>query len=260
MLEMAFQYTETDHAQYERDGYVIPDGCLSPETVVDIRGKVDLLVEQLHPTRTADRLISVHQCGVRWLWELATAPLLLDIVEQQIGPNITLWSTHVLAKPPFTGIVVPWHQDAPYWNIKGRMAGGIWIAIDDVDEGNGTMSVLPGWHKKGTLPRLVRDGDGFNEEIDPAALPDDVDEIKATYRLKSGQMATHDTMIPHSSTPNTSDRWRRVIVLRYIAADGELNAETLSDYRTLVPFEREFFLVRGEDVNRCGLRRSPFDD
>jgi len=262
MIAPEFRYTEADHAQYESEGYAILDNCLAPSTVDEIRAEIDALVEQLHPTRTADNdLICVHQCGARWLWELAIAPPLLDMVERQVGPNITLWTTHILAKPPRTGIVVPWHQDEPYWNISGRMAGGIWIAIDDVDEGNGTMSVLPGWHKRGTLPRLTV-GDAapgvFNEEIDRASLPADTDAVKVTYRLKAGQLAIHNTMIPHCSTPNTSDRWRRVVVLRYIAADGELNPKTLQDYRDLFSFEREFFLVRGEDVNGRGLRRSPF--
>ena len=71
-------------------------------------------------------------------------------------------------------------------------------------------------------------------------------------------MATHDTMLPHSSTPNRSDRWRRHIGFRYMAADGQLADKSYRNFRTLEPFPREFFLVRGEDVKGYGLKRSPF--
>ena len=134
-----------------------------------------------------------------------------------------------------------------------------WLAIDDVDEGNGSMSVLPGWHTKGTLPR--RDShasNAFNEEIEPGALPENIDDIKVTYRLKSGQMATHHTMIPHSSTTNRSERWRRVIVLRYIAADAQIGEKTYVCPITRETFDREAFLVRGRDLNDQGRRQTPF--
>ena len=39
---------------------------------------------------------------------------------------------------------MPWHQDAPYWNVHPeRHAAAIWIAVSDVDSENGTMSVVP---------------------------------------------------------------------------------------------------------------------
>jgi hypothetical protein len=66
-------------------------------------------------------------------------------------------------------------------------------------------------------------------------------------------------MIPHNSPPNRSDRWRRVLVLRYLAAGGQLGTKTYLHHRTAEPFQREFFLVRGKDVQGLNLRRTPFD-
>jgi len=64
--------------------------------------------------------------------------------------------------------------------------------------------------------------------------------------------------MPHTSTPNSSDRYRRVLVLRYMGAEGTVGAKEYEDYRTGEKFSRECFLVRGEDVGKHGLRRSPF--
>ncbi len=128
-----------------------------------------------------------------------------------------------------------------------------------MDNDNGAMAVLPGWHTRGTLPRRDTGVDeGFTEEIDPSALPDDLDAVKVQYRFPAGGMAIHDTMIPHNSYPNQSDRWRRVLVLRYMAAAGECGPKTYPDYRTGEPFTRECFLVSGEDSQQRGWKRAPF--
>ena len=48
--------------------------------------------------------------------------------------------------------------------------------------------------------------------------------------------------------PNRSpNRWRRVLVIRYITADGEMGANEYSDFHTGEPFSRQFILLRGEE-------------
>ena len=260
LIEDNFVYSDEAHAQYEKEGFYIFDSCLTPEGVDVCEANIERMIRELHPESLSEEMIGPHQRGERWVWDLATEPQILDMIEWQIGPDILLWAIHILAKRPRTGIDVPWHQDAPYWNVKGNMPGSVWIAVDDVDEANGTMSIIPGWHTKGTLPRKDTGSDTvFTEEIDAGALPDNVDDVKVTYLLKAGQMATHHTMLPHTSTPNTSDRWRRVIAIRYIAADATLGEKTYTCPVTREPFQREFFLVRGNDINGHGLRTSPFD-
>lgn len=38
-----------------------------------------------------------------------------------------------------------WHQDAPYWPIVAPMTEvTAWVALDDADEDNGCMSMVPG--------------------------------------------------------------------------------------------------------------------
>ena len=36
----------------------------------------------------------------------------LDVVESIIGPDIALWSSHFICKPPGVGKRVPWHEDS----------------------------------------------------------------------------------------------------------------------------------------------------
>ena len=256
MIRHDWQYTTEHAAQYAREGYCVYDRFLTEQALFDCRGQIDRMLTELEPGRDPSDIISPHQIE-RWVWDLATEPQILDMIEAQIGPNIVLWSSHMLLKSPGSGIEVPWHQDAPYWNVSGPLPAGLWIAFDDMDAENGAMAVLPGWHTKGVLPRDDRPGNLFHEMISPDALPENVEEAQVQYSMPAGGMAIHDTMIPHCSQPNRSDRWRRVLVLRYMSADGEMGDKIYADYRDGSPMPRVYFLVRGEDVAGRGLPTAP---
>ena len=258
LVDTSFHYTEENHAQYEECGYCIVGKLLSDEGLAYCQREVEAMIQEKKlPDLPADRIISAHQ-QEPWLWDLATQPALLDLMERQVGPNIVLWSSHLVCKPPHSGFHVPWHQDTPYWNISGPLPGSIWLALDDIDAENGGMCLLPNWHRKGTLPRRSTGTEVFSEEIAPEALPANIEELKLQYEFPAGWLATHDTMLPHTSEPNASDRWRRVIVLRYMTPDGEMGPKVYNDYRTGEPFDREYYLVRGSSKGNKRLKASPF--
>ena len=56
--------------------------------------------------------------------------------------------------------------NARYWNIYPERHGVVWIALERVSAHNGTVTVLPGFHKRGCLPRFHDDDRaGFNRNI-----------------------------------------------------------------------------------------------
>jgi hypothetical protein len=59
-------------------------------------------------------------------------------------------------------------------------------------------------------------------------------------------------MLSHNSSPKRSNRWRRVLALRYIAADAQFGAKTYTNYGAGAPFEREYFLVHGRTRTKVG--------
>ena len=72
--------------------------------------------------RPAD-LFSIHQRpGGEWLWPLLVHPAVLAAARAQIGPDVVLWSTHLLVKEPREGEAIPLHQDAPC--VAHQLAGG----------------------------------------------------------------------------------------------------------------------------------------
>jgi len=256
-----FHYGEEEHRFFEREGYFIFDHFLTDEAVSEARAHADRMYSQLAEGMGGTEMMSPHQLGEKWMWDIATDPQVLDYVERQLGPNLLLWHTDLLIKEPGTGRSIPWHQDQVYWDPQDVFApvANLWIAFDDVDETNGTMSVLPKTHANGLLPHTDL-GDFFGFAIDDDALPQDAEEQEVTYRFKAGQAGTHSSYSPHRSTPNSSNNWRRVMTVHFMRADAaEMGQRHYTSYLDRSTFDREYYLVRGEDVNNHGLKRSPFE-
>ena len=86
------------------------------------------MLRQVHPDLSPEWFVAAHRIEP-WIFQLASAPKLLDMIERQIGPNITFWSLHLPCKPPHTGRAVPWHQDAKEWNLSGDFSASIWRRV-----------------------------------------------------------------------------------------------------------------------------------
>jgi hypothetical protein len=254
LIEPEFEYTEPLRRRFERDGFLIFPAFLTTEGLARCQRECDALLERRHPDRPAEMIISAHVRD-RWLFELACEPKLLDIVEAHIGPNILLWSTHLLCKPPGAGRSIPWHQDAPYFHLRGICPPTLWIAFDDIDEDNGGLAVLPGMHTHGLFPTVDSGRTDFEKELAIEGIAPGIDPVY--YHLRAGQLAMHHPRMPHWSPPNRSNRWRRVVTASYINADAELATRTYSDYQTNEPFERRFYLVRGEAPTGRTYARAP---
>lgn len=181
------------------------------------------------------------------LMEFLLHDSVLDLVEPLIGPDIGLWSSHFISKPPRTGRRTPWHEDSAYWNGRISTMEGVvtvWLALDAVDEENGAMAVIPGTHKGGGFSayEAVEGGSSaaiFETEIDPATL----DLASAhTFRLAPNECSLHESRIVHGAGPNTSDRRRAGYTLRYFPTTSQVIAEKNPGHR--------IWLARG--VDRAG--------
>ncbi|MFD0205759.1 MULTISPECIES: phytanoyl-CoA dioxygenase family protein [Saccharothrix] len=173
-----------------------------------------------------------------WLMD----PGVLDLVEQLVGPDIAVFSAHFFCKPAGDGKSVPWHDDAYYWRetiIPSSEAVTVWLALDEVDEENGCMHVIPGTHVPGARQyRPTRNADNvFDEELDPES----VDAARAVpIRLRPNECSIHSATLVHGSEANSSDRRRCGFTMRYISTAVRFNHEDVGD-------RHQIFLARGRD-------------
>ena len=145
---------------------------------------------------------------------LSESVLLLDAVEQLLGPHLRFHYSKINMKPPAIGSVVDWHQDLAYYPLTNRDSLAVLFYLDDTDRANGCLQVIPGLHTGRLLDHTL---DGFFQ----GRITETVDESKAiALEGKRGTAIFMNAMTPHASAPNTSSRPRRTLILSYRAADA----------------------------------------
>jgi ectoine hydroxylase-related dioxygenase (phytanoyl-CoA dioxygenase family) len=223
--------------QYEREGYVLFRDVLDAELVAEASRHVAWLMERhpdLRPEHLGHTLMTEDLFWVR----LVGDDRLLDIAELFVGPNIALFASHYISKPPGEGLPVLWHQDGSYWPLEPMEVVTLWLAVDDALPENGCMRVIPGTHRMDlqTLQRTTDVPNVLSSRIDP----DLVNEAEAVdLVLKAGDVSVHHPNIIHGSNANTSSRRRCGLTIRYIPTSTRI----LTRENTRWP---SAFLLRGE--------------
>ena len=76
---------------------------------------------------------------------------LVDAMTKVIGPNIKAASNQLVYKHPGDTRPYDWHQDNGFGPLDPYTTVSCWMALDDVNENNGCLWVIPGSHKLGQL-------------------------------------------------------------------------------------------------------------
>ena len=224
-------------AQFDREGYAIFRNVLDADLIAETSRHIDWLLEKnpgVRPEQLHHWLMKDDPFWVR----LISDPRLLDVAEQFIGPNIALFASHYISKPPFDGQPVLWHQDGSYWPLDPMEVVTLWLAVDRADPENGCMRVIPG-----TQHTELKAMDAHQDEVSVlgSGISDEfVDESKAVdIILDPGDVSVHHPNVIHGSNANTSPRRRAGLTIRYIPTSTRI----ISDE----PWPSAFFL-RGEKV------------
>ncbi len=221
---------------YNHDGIIGPFTVHSPHEALRNRAAFDAMLAAFRAEGKDTYAINGFHDRCATIWDMATNPRILDLVQDLIGPDIVVWGTHFFCKMPGDGKAVAWHQDATYWPLTPTRTVTAWIAIDDADLGNGAMQVIPGSHRHGALPVrpsrpedhnvLGEQADGWERFGTPAS-----------FAWRAGQCTLHSDLLLHGSEPNRSDRRRCGLTVRYAA----------SEVRSWAGWNGNAIICRGED-------------
>lgn len=205
---------------YQDKGYVAPVDVFDAAEIVDIRAEIDRALDRFGDALAGQGRNNAHYV-LPVLDRIAHEPRILDAVEQLIGPDILVGGTTIFLKPPESAGFISWHQDARYIGLEPHNWVTAWLAVDDVDEANGCMRMLPGSHKAPLAEHI----DTFDENnlLSRGQTVPDVDEsLTEPIVLQAGQLSLHHPRIVHGSSPNLSDRRRMGFAIQsYIGGNVE---------------------------------------
>ena len=221
--------------QYERDGYVIARGVLDGQLMGEAQNHVRWLMEMNPGIRPEQLHAHLARNDPFWI-RLVSDDRLLDVAQQFIGPDIALFATHYICKPPRTGQPVLWHQDGSYWPLEPMEVVTLWLAVSDSTPENGCMRVIPGTHALSL--ESIQERNDVESVLGSSIRPELVDESRAIdVVLKAGDVSIHHPNLIHGSEANNSDMWRMGLTIRYIPTSTRILKDTGAP-----------FLMRGKPV------------
>jgi ectoine hydroxylase-related dioxygenase (phytanoyl-CoA dioxygenase family) len=205
-------------------GYAIEPEIFSPADIG--RVKTALAGEPLNRSRAGAR----HILASRPIAELACDERLLAMASQWLGARAIPFKATLFEKSPTANWLVAWHQDtalpvdavraAPGWGPWSEKFGvpyahaparalekivALRIHLDDCDDSNGSLRVLPGTHTDGVLTDA--------QVLERAQRIEPVD----CHTLAGGVVAMRPLII-HASSKATADKPRSVVHIEYTAS------------------------------------------
>ncbi|MBA3847503.1 MAG: phytanoyl-CoA dioxygenase family protein [Planctomycetes bacterium] len=231
-------------ADLDEHGFSILRGVFAPQVIAGVRAALerlsdariarslaDGLIRDAHPDLGFDRrLIAIaaqhretvpsffrEDLHAAELFPLLAAPVLLDLGERLLGPEIRIYPNY-MARPKLPDdqrMLISWHQDAAYtagFGVRGAVPAdalrtlNIWAPLVPARRANGCMQAIPGSHRLGLVPHAPF------QEIHLAIA----DHVLAPHVARAvdlacdpGDAIVFHNLLFHRGLPNTADtiRW-----------------------------------------------------
>lgn len=236
---MGKRLTDQQKKSYRENGYIIGlPPVLDSGQVRELNVGLDELMKFLRPGEDSKEIREWHESS-RHLYDICMNDTILDYVEDILGSDFYLWGSNFFIKPPHSETTVGWHQDSYYWPLDPKISATVWLALEDVDEQNAAMKVIPGSHKAGLLKHSrSSDTDSIlTLECERGQFREDT---AVSLNLKAGQISIHDDKLVHGSPANHSVRRRAGLTIRYSSTVVKCDLSVNPHFKT--------YLRRGVDV------------
>lgn len=210
-------------ADYARDGYVIVRDLLTPAECEELKAEARRVLAQ-HAKRNASVYVHVSVVSPKFR-ALSENPKVVSVLEALMPDGVMFLSDKLVCKSADKTFPTPWHIDRFYWR-QTRPKISVWIPLDDASAENGTLTVVPGSHRKDwTMVQKGLANGEFTEEVGDATWRKN--EV-VTCAIRRGTGVFFSDALVHGSAPNTSGRERFAIIGTYHAPQAD------------EPFDRDF--------------------
>lgn len=142
--------------------------------------------------------------------------------------RVCLFYDQLFVKEPEVDQPTRWHNDQPYWPVRGRQVMSFWLALDDVTADSGRMEFVAGSHlwDRWFQPEPFAPGGAPYERGENYEDMPDIDAERDAHRIigwdmKPGDVIAFHAMALHMAGGNrTRDRRRRGYTVRYTGEDA----------------------------------------
>ncbi len=220
---------------YDADGFVVVKALFNQDEVSTCRDHymslreagtwpgdsagVDIGADD--PLKRYPRMIHMHRWDRRSL-EWLIDPRLSRVMTKLLGREPYAVQTMLYFKPAGArGQAL--HQDQSYLKVKPGTCMAAWMALDDCDEENGCLQVVPGTH---TIPVLCTEEADVSQSFTDVTVPLPEGKEPVPVIMEAGDVLFFNGQLVHGSFPNTSgDRFRRALIGHYAVGEAEKISE-----------------------------------
>ena len=226
---------------YDRDGYALIPEFLTKEEMAELAHHLDRYIRETVPELPAthafyqdrSRPETLKQLqfmeGGPFFEELPKRDKWINLAEGLVGEPVNP-SVEWFDKPPQTHHVTPPHQDNFYFCLKPAYVATFWLALDFVDDENGSLRYVAGSHLQGIRPHSPTKVIGFSQGITDYGEQDRAKEV--VVRMRPGDLVVHHGNMIHSANANRSKiRHRRAFAVVYKGKSCRLDEEASRRYQ-----------------------------
>jgi ectoine hydroxylase-related dioxygenase (phytanoyl-CoA dioxygenase family) len=218
---------------YREQGYLLVEDAVEEPLLERLRASTYEMIERSRAVTASDavfdldeghsaaqpKLTRIKQPHVHLpaFFDVLHSPRVKAVLQALLGPTVRLQTTKLNTKAPGGGAAVEWHQDWAFYPHTNDDLLAVGLMLEDVDEANGPLMVIPGTHKGPVLSHAVNGV--FAGAINPAD-PLFEREKAVTLTDRAGSMTVHHVRLLHGSAPNMSNRARLICFYELAAADA----------------------------------------
>ena len=243
--------------QWKEDGYVIVPDFFNQSEIEMMRGELHRLVEGGHGRNPVtrhdgetpdDERVNIQIIPLNTISPLFRSlpflPKVMESLHQLLGPNILRFLDQIFMKPGGKGVGTNWHTDNAYFKSPIRSEGtGLWIALHDANESNGTMRVIPKSH----LTEPVHERDLSSDHHVTCAA--DIDPSQAVpVNVPAGGVVFFNFGVAHCTGDNTTEQERAGAAFHFSTPKATKGADWVKNVNEKAGDSlNRLLLISGED-------------
>ncbi len=243
------------------EGFVVVPGMFAADEIAELKAHFMQLNAQGHgyagdrstllgaddPLAAYPRLVHPHRFDARSLaW-------LLD-------ERLRAWTTALLGREPYAAQTMFYfkppgargqalHQDQKSLRVRPGTCLAAWLAVDDCDEENGCMQIVP---RTQDLPQLCLVEADLSQSFSSKTVPIPPGSAPKPMPMRAGDVLFFNGQVIHGSYPNRSQaRFRRSLIGHYVVGEAQQVAEF---YHPLLTFAGDEVVLEGSEAGGpCGI-------
>lgn len=215
--------TDDQRRQYQEEGYFILERVIPEKHLSNLQQECQRFLDETDAEmdRQGVTTLGINHKGNRYfvpftaekstlIREFVFSPLMAEVCRSTIGQNAYWFLDQYVVKAAEQGMKFGWHQDEGYIAYPNPPYVTCWCALDDVNEENGTIYVLP-YSRAGSKVKVphVKE-EGTNDMVgyfgDDPGIP---------VNVPAGSIAVFSSTCFHRSGQNKTNKMRRSFLVQY---------------------------------------------